>query len=140
MLHSIIKWLSSLDLKEIAYALAATVVATVAAIWLGAIRTAKRRFGLYRGLSFYKRSLREDCLSLTVIGRRQGFSLSDTYIPLDLAASDLAPARQEGFGSVGRTSHVVVAGPGAGKSTIVKHRILEHLSTNKTIPFFVRLR
>ena len=140
MFHSLIKWLSSLDPKEIVYALVATVVATIATMWLGGIRAAKRRFALRKGLSLYKKSLREDCLFLTVIGRRQGFSLKDTYIQLDLAASDLGTNKPESVNSAKSSTHVIVAGPGAGKSTIVKHRILNHLENSRVLPFFVRLR
>src|SRR5271170_830317 len=140
MFHSFIKWLSSLDPKELIYALSATVITTAVAMWLGGIRAAKRRFALRKGLSLYKKSLRQDCLFLTVIGRRQGFSLKETYIQLELAASDLGTNKPDSVNSAMQLPHVIVAGPGAGKSTIVKHRILSHLESSKVLPFFVRLR
>jgi len=133
-------WLVTLDPREIVYALLATFVAGVAALWLGAFRRVRRLFVLRRSVRAYRKSLRQLCSSVIVIGRRQGFQMKDVYVELDLAVSDLAPDRGERVPYGLSESCVIVAGPGAGKSTIVKHKILEKLDHESALPFLIRLR
>ena len=91
MINKVIGFIKSLDTKEVVYALLALGSSTIIVIWLGLIRKLKRQYQMMRGIERYRKSLRDQCLSLTVIGRRQGFSLKEVFIPLDLAVSDLAP-------------------------------------------------
>src|SRR5580658_2840918 len=104
------EFITQLDRKEIAYALLATVLTAIFAVWRGGFRAIWLRIKLYKSLSSYKKSLQEDCLYLTVIGRREGFSLNSTYIPLDLALSDLG-AKNRAETLFESPSRVIVAGP-----------------------------
>ena len=144
MLRSLVGWLRTLDLKEVVYALLATFVAVATTAWLGGVKRVKRFVLSRRAFASYKKALRQTCQSLIVIGRRQGFSLGDVYVDLDLATSDLCPspattAPDISFSPWLKTC-VIVAGPGAGKSTIVKHHVLEHLDLKAGLPFYIRLR
>lgn len=139
-LEDFIHWLKTLDPKEIVYALLAVIATAVMAFWRGLSRKLMAYFRLRRGLRLYRKALRTTCSSLTVIGRRQGFSMQDVYVPLDLAASDLTQEKPSFGHSELQKPCVIVAGPGAGKSTIVKHKILEWLERNDQIPFLVKLR
>jgi hypothetical protein len=142
MFDSLLKWAKTLDAREVIYPLLATAVAALIAGWLGGFRGIKRQIILRRALTRYKKALRKSCLSLTVIGRREGFSLEQTYVPLDIAPSDLASPKATTDGETWRANskYVLVAGPGAGKSTFVKKAILDRLAAGGPTPFLVRLR
>ncbi len=142
MSEKLVNWLRTLDLREVVYPLAVTAILFAVALWRGGARNIRRLISRKRGVLHYKAALRKTCQSLIVIGRREGFSLEQVYIPLDLAASDLSQPSK--LSSDDRwplhESYVLVAGPGAGKSTYVKKAVLDRLGVGGPIPFFVRLR
>jgi hypothetical protein len=108
--------------------------------WFGGLRHLIRRVKVLRGLHSYRNEVRQVCSTLIVIGRRRGFSINDVFIPLDLAPSDLCAKVQEPTASRPRV-FVLLGGPGAGKSTVVKKFVLEELAIGvRRVPFFVRLR
>jgi hypothetical protein len=130
----------TLDAKEILYALAALLLTTIAGFWLGVFKRIRRMIMQHKSLRSYRKALAETCSRLAVIGRRQGFSMKDVYVVLDLATSDLQEEKSEETQTNMQKSCVILAGPGAGKSTIVKHKILDHFETRFGIPFLLRLR
>jgi hypothetical protein len=142
MPDKIVNWLKVLDLREVAYPLLAAIALAVITLWAGGFRNLKKFFTQRRGASRYKKALRKACQSLIVVGRREGFSLDQVYVPLELATSDLDHPKTKPVGVPWDTqfSYVLVAGPGAGKSTYVKKAILDQLETHKPMPFLVRLR
>src|SRR6266446_6955728 len=95
-------------------------------IWAGGPKGLYRRYKLRKGLLSYRKALFDDCSTLPVIGRRQGFLLKDVFVNLDLAPSDLMSRTDDLKESLPQT-FVLVGGPGAGKSTVGKKRILVHL-------------
>ncbi len=140
MLDLLFRWIKTLDLKEFIYALTAVAVSAIFAAWLGAFRNTTRWLVRRRGISSYEKALRKNCESLTVVGRPEGFSLPQMWVPLDLAPSDLNTQKPDSSKDLADRSQVIVAGPGAGKSTLVKKRILDHLDSNTSLPFLLRLR
>src|SRR5215467_2354890 len=82
-------WLGTLDPKEILYALVATIATILATIWSGIFRRSRRYVLSKKALHSYRKNLKQTCSSLIVIGRKQGFSMEDVYVSLDVAISDL---------------------------------------------------
>lgn len=136
MLSNIISWLMSLDSKEIFYAIVGGTILALIVNWMNLYRLVHQKYRLRKGLAKYHQYIERICSSLVVIGRRQGFSIKSVFEPLDLAPSDLM---QKQANSQPLSSFVLVGGPGAGKSTVVKKRALDRLS-QREMTFFVSLR
>jgi hypothetical protein len=132
------KW----DLMSIIYSLVASVIFFLALKWFGVLRRLKNYFKNKKATGNYLKSIKNDCNSLIVIGKRKGFLLNDVYVTLDLALSDLMPKENKEREFETPQSYVLLGGPGAGKSTTAKNRILEHLENKylKNLPFFVSLK
>jgi predicted NACHT family NTPase len=133
-----VNWID-LGSKTVAALLAAAILK-----WAGVFRSAKTAYLLRKARRNYQRLLTEECSSLIVIGRRKGFSIGDVFIPLDIAPSELM-ARDEDKKREPRPyqggSYILVGGPGAGKSTLVKKEVLDRFSQfPRQIPLFIRLR
>lgn len=133
-----IDWLKNLDFTAIIYGIVASALFASLIKWFGFFKIVKNKIKNYFAYKKYRIKLKEDCSNLIVVGKKTGFSISEVYIDLDLAKSDLNPKNKNNWMSVG--SYVLVGGPGAGKSTTVKKIILDHLEQKTTLPFFVRLR
>ena len=91
------------------------------------------------GLQEYRTALRTTCSSLIVVGKKQGFSLSEVFVELDIATSSLSAKPDAEYRP--SQSHVLLGGPGAGKSTMARKMIMDALSSDFfTTPFLIRLR
>lgn len=132
-------WLNSGNLMSILYSLIGSVLFALLLKWMGVLRWARLRYRYNSGMRAYRKALMLECETLIVVGRRHGFKIDDVFIPLDLAPSDLMSKKEKEVHSP-RGSYVLLGGPGAGKSTLAKKRILEVLRRDRDIPFFVRLR
>jgi len=139
--------ISSWDWKSIFYSFVASIIFAVVMKLIGGkkLKAAGKRIALHRAIKKYKSTVKDECSSLIVIGRRAGFNIHDVYVDLDLARSDLntTPSNDisNPFSFYGpKQSCVLVGGPGAGKSTTVKKIIINELGEAKTIPFIIRLR
>jgi hypothetical protein len=132
-------WFKSWDLMAILYSLIGSAILALLMKWAGFFRWARRKYRLHSGIRAYKKVVTEECETLIVVGRRRGFKIDDVFIPLDLAPSDLMPAKErEAHAPQG--SFALIGGPGVGKSTLAKKYTLEALRTSGDYPFFVRLR
>jgi|GEM_PF-2494421 len=91
----------------------------------------------------YLSQLRSECKNLIVIGKKEGFDLGETFVPLEVVSSDLTQASGENkrgmMSLVSLPTCVLTGGPGAGKSTMMKKRILDSLNKSKELPLFLRL-
>ena len=123
----IASWIGTWDRMAILYAVVGGLIITIMIWWFGALarvyKWVYKKAKFLRGMHRYRTALRKTCSSLIVIGRRQGFSMSEVFINLDLAPSEFS--RNPGGRSTPHLSRVIVAGPGAGKSTIVRKMILD---------------
>lgn len=135
-------WLQRVDPLEIFYAVIASLILGFLARWSRVLDRVKLLVRDGRATRRYKKALRADCEHLIVVGRRQGFSLGSTFVQLDVVQSELVLPPEGGPIADWQTGSVVlVGGPGAGKSTLVKHRVLESLGTRaETLPLYFRLR
>jgi hypothetical protein len=132
--------ISNWDWAAILYSFVGSALLAVIFNWAGFFRWLKKKYLLRNGIRSYKKSLTEICSSLIVIGRRHGFSIKQVYIKLDLAPSDLMAQKQEGQASPPQR-FVLLGGPGAGKSTLVKKETLDRLtSQSRLLVFFIKLR
>ncbi len=136
----VLSWLSGLDWIKIVSGLVPTTIGVVAVWWKGGFRVLYRRYRFKSATRKYRKDLKNDVSSLIVIGKREGFDLSKVYVDIDITKSDL-------MGKVATEREappkrlVLVGGPGAGKSTYVKKRVLDELSHGGArVPFFIRLR
>ena len=139
---SFIGWVRNWDFMAIIYSLVATFIALGLFKWGGIFRWVRRKRRRLQSCRTYRKTLADECGLLTVVGRRKGFKLNDVFVPLDIAPSDLMPKQPDGS-DIEETvppTYVLVGGPGAGKSTMVKKELLEGLSREQSIPLFVRLR
>lgn len=137
-LNKFLLWFKNWDFMTILYQIIAALIASILLYWAGVFRFLSRQYKIRKGIRAYKKKLLEDCSTLIVVGRRHGFSIKDVFVELDTAPSDLMNKSDEKHA---HRNYVLVGGPGAGKSTIVKHLIIEHLSgPSNVIPFFIRLR
>lgn len=143
MVLALLDTVRNLDWMAVFYSLLGSALLALVLKWAGIFSWAGRIYRHRKGLRNYRRALKEECSSLIVVGRRKGFSISDVFVPLDIALSDLMP-KQDGRRGVGspypETSYVLVGPPGAGKSTLAKSNLLEQLLREGNLPFFVRLR
>lgn len=127
------------DWEAIFYNLVAAGMVTAFAMWIGVFRYARNLQRKYLGIRAYRKKLRDSCSQLTVIGKKQGFSLPDVFVQLDIATSSLSPTPDEKHNP--GESFVLLGGPGAGKSTMVRQMILACLDCHRPeTPFFLRLR
>ena len=140
MLNICLSPIKNWDIMSIIYSLVASIIFYFVLAWFGVFKKTKEYFKNKKAISNYIESIKEDCNSLIVVGKRKGFSLVDVYVPLDLAQSDLMSIRTHEHEIP--NSYVVLGGPGAGKSTTAKNTILDHLENPniKTIPFFIKLK
>lgn len=130
---------------------AGSLIAALIMKWSGLLK----RIGIWRknkqALSNYRKSLFEECNSLIVVGKKEGFKLKEVYVDLDVTQSDLMQSKIENIeyermrtSLYGRqcSAFVLLGGPGAGKSTKVKNEIIEALDIRiyDSIPFFIRLK
>lgn len=134
-----ISWVKTWDFMAILYSVLGSIVFALLLKWSGFLGFLRRNYTHIRGMRSYRKTLSQKCSSLVVIGRRQGFSTADVYIPLDLAPSDLMQEKKEEK-SYPRGSYVLVGGPGTGKSTKVKKEVLERLESSDSLPVFLSLR
>lgn len=134
---------ADLDWPKIATGVMTAVIISFLTWWKGGFRYLFYKSRVTKALKQYRRELKKDVSSLTVIGRREGFDLTNVYVDMDTVKSDLAGKRSKEEGNekyeVPRTM-VLVGGPGAGKSTYVKKQLLDVLASPPTIPFYIRLR
>jgi NACHT domain len=136
----LIQRLTQQDWVTIGAAMIPIVLGIIWLWWRGLFASLYGRFRTKRAIEQYKRGLKKDLASLIVIGRRESFDLRKVYVPIGVNKSDLMPPASESRSEPPRT-FVLVGGPGAGKSTYVKHSVLQVLDTNNSsTPFFVRLR
>jgi hypothetical protein len=133
------KPLNQWDVMAILYSLVGSAILAAIVKWFGLFRWARRKYRNFRGIRTYKKELTDECQALIVVGRRIGFTIKDVYIDLDLAPSDLMPAKER-EARAPQGSFVLVGGPGAGKSTIGKKCTLDALGSSSGYPFFARLR
>ena len=135
--------LTDFDWAQVAYGVLASVAFALLARWLHIWRRLGGGLKRWKGLRAYRRDLRRECDHLIVVGRRMGFSMKKTFIAMDIAKSDLmrVSGDEEPQRHLWRGAVVLVGGPGAGKSTVVKHRILDAFDSGLTAtPLFLRLR
>lgn len=138
-------------IMTIIYGVAGSLIAAMIMKWSGLLK----KIGIWsknkKALSNYRKSLFEECNSLIVVGKKEGFRLKEVYVDLDIAKSDLMQTKIEdiesrriGLFTYGKKegAYVLLGGPGAGKSTKVKNIILDALERriNDNIPFFIRLK
>jgi hypothetical protein len=131
-------WLGSLDWTKIISVLVVPVLGTILMWWKGGFHWIINRYAFGSTLHRYRRNVRKEVSSLTVIGRRQGFDLEKVYVNISISRSDLMSRMTDERISPPK-SFILVGGPGAGKSTYVKKITLDSLNL-KSIPFFIRLR
>lgn len=140
IIGDIIDWIKTWDFMVILYEVVAALLVALLLKRTGIFRWISRQYKLRKGIRAYRRSVLEDCSSLIVIGKRQGFSIQEVFVRLDVAPSDLTGKTEEKPIRPPRC-YVLVGGPGAGKSTIAKHKIVGHLSRSPAgLPLYVRLR
>lgn len=133
------KWVKGWDFMAIFYSLIAAFIFAGLSVWSGAFRYARRILITHKGLRVYRRRLKQLCSNLIVIGRKQGFSLNEVFVELDIATSSLSPTPDADYQPA--DSFVLLGGPGAGKSTVVRKMIMDTLEREmRRVPFLVRLR
>lgn len=139
---SFIEWVQNWDLMAILYSMVATFIALGLLKWGGVFRWVLRKRRHSQSCRTYRKILTDECGFLTVVGRRKGFKLNDVFVPLDTVPSDLMqkPPNDSDIEESVPSTYVLVGGPGTGKSTMVKKKLLEYLSREQSLPLFVRLR
>ena len=145
---SIIGWVKTWDFMAIFYSIIAAFIFAILLTWkrpfLFILRKVKNTIARRK----YINTLRAECGSLIIVGRRHGLALEDAYIPLDVVKSELMarcanedtiidPHRKN---SLDRTC-ILIGGPGAGKSTLAKRRVIDELRrSRRPLPLLLRLR
>lgn len=132
-----------IDWTAIAYSFVASVLFALVVRWLHLWSAFRRLLSRRRGMRRYRRELRQECEHLIVVGRRAGFSMKSTFVEMDIAKSDLMrkSGDEDAEHHLWSGAVVIVGGPGAGKSTVVKHRLLRTLDRfGAPAPLFLRLR
>lgn len=132
--------LKNWDLMSILYSLIASAIFLFILKWAGIYKKIILYKENRKAKKKYKKELTEDCNNLIVVGKRKGFSLHEVYVDLDLAPSDLMVGKKEEMERP--KSFVLLGGPGAGKSTTAKSKIINYFKdgSSNTIPFFIRLK
>jgi hypothetical protein len=136
-------WVAKWDFMAIFYSILAAIVFAAIAKWMGVIRFIKRKYLTFAKLKSYSKAVEKECSSLIVIGRRQGFSIKDVFVELDIAPSDLVKpgGRDKEIENSLPRNFVLIGGPGAGKSTFAKNMVIKKLEQGGAgYPFFIRLR
>lgn len=138
----LVDWVASWDFMAILYSLIAAFIGFLLLRWAGVLRRIRRAHTRRQAIKRFRGTLAEECGLLTVVGRRKGFQLQQVYVPLDTAQSDLmSPVEGDDADLTDdASSYVLVGGPGAGKSTTVKHELLRNLRDPHALPMFLRLR
>lgn len=143
-----IDWVRTWDFLAIFYSVLA---AFIFAILIGSRRIYTyllRRFKNIIARRKYAKSLQDECENLIVVGKRQGLSMTQAFVNLDVVNSDLMTKSSDvgGKTSPSQSLHnitcVLIGGPGAGKSTLVKRRVLAEFRRRRgfPLPLFIRLR
>jgi len=128
----------TVDWQAIGYSVAGSALFAAIARWTGAWRRFRERIARRTAVRRLRRDTLDAVRSATVIGRRQGFDIAQVYVALDLAVSDLMNEPDTARRRL-PSSSVLVGGPGAGKSTYVKRRLMVQLEERELV-FFLRLR
>lgn len=136
----VIQPLQDWDFMSILYSLIASAIFLSILKWIGFYKKIVLFIKNNKAHKKYKKQVIEECNNLIVVGKRKGFSLHEVYVELDLAPSDLMTSIHEEIEMP--RSFVLLGGPGAGKSTTAKNKIIKHFKDGylKTIPFFIRLK
>jgi hypothetical protein len=113
-------WLRSLDWSTIVSALVVPVLGAILVWWKGGYRWVINWYAYGSALRQYRKNVRTDVSSLTVIGKRQGFDLEKVYVNISINRSDLM-GRTTDDSTWAPNTFILVGGPGAGKSTYVKN-------------------
>lgn len=127
----LINWIKDWDIMAILYSIISTILIIIFTKWIGLLRWIKRKIMTYIKLKKYLKILTQDCSTLIVIGRRQGFSIKEVFVELDIAPSTLQKSNYEEDEHISSPrTYILVGGPGAGKSTLVKNMIIEKIEQN----------
>ncbi len=136
-------WVTTWDWVDIFYGVVASLIFAALVRWSRSFGYFRRGLRNIRATFMYRRALIKECQHLIVVGRRAGFKMESTYVDLDVSPSDLSQSKGDPLKSVHGFAkpYVLVGGPGAGKSTLVKHLVLRALGSRPTsIPIFLKLR
>lgn len=128
------------DFMSIFYSIIASAIFLFIMKWAGAYKKILLKIKNSKAQKKYRKQLTEDCNNLIVVGKRKGFSLNEVYVDLDLTPSDLMGGINDVFDM--QRTYVILGGPGAGKSTTAKNKIINHFkeANFNIIPFFIRLK
>lgn len=146
--NAFIEWIKAWDFDAIFYSVIAAFIFAFLLSWAIFFKKIKERCNNLIAKRKYIKLLHEDCSHLIVVGKRQGHSMDKAFVDLDVVKSDLMTKNGKGeidlwdLDSTTFGTSVLVGGPGAGKSTIVKQKILNNIKRHKwgPLPFFIRLR
>jgi hypothetical protein len=132
--------LKNWDFMSILYSLIASAIFLIILKWAGIYKKIILNIENNKAHKKYKKQLIEECNNLIVVGKRKGFSLHEVYVDLDLTPSDLMGGNKDEIET--QKSYILLGGPGAGKSTTAKNKIINHFKEGyfNTIPFFIRLK
>ncbi len=149
-MSSFLDWMKTWDFNTIFYGILATFIFAILLGWRRIFTSLSKWIRNLVAKRRYTKSLQEECSNLIVVGKRQGLSMEQAFVQLDIVTSDLTTKTHDDVaiehrrhGSWLERTCVLIGGPGAGKSTLVKRRILEKLRYNKrrvSLPLFLRLR
>lgn len=134
------EWIVKWDFYAIFYSIVAAVLVAVAIRGRDFLQRRIDQIRALRARFKYRKRLRADCEHLIVPGRRGGFKRSSVFVDLDIAPSEMSRSTHGGVISL-RASYVLVGGPGAGKSTLVKKLVADRLEDDsKPLPVMLRLK
>jgi hypothetical protein len=156
-LRSIIEWIRQnyQDYLPILYKVGSAVLIAFFGRVIALIVWGRDKTRLTKAEKQYYEAVKKDCNTTTIVGRKVGFSLQEVYVELNAAQSDLmaSPGKRQLSSGLPDASLVLLGGPGAGKSTVLKKAIIDWIDclprrriiwrrSNKIVGFaaFVRLR